>query len=215
MSAKALQLPGVGFLFVVLTAGAASAAPPNLIGAVAADVASKQVGPLERVDGRWHKDQRDCAGLVRFALRQAYRELAPNRLEQPLFVDDQGRPTDFADAQTLITKNFLRLGRQSALAQAQSGDVLAYRHDRGDEVVWHLMLVVAPAAGRQLFVVYHPGEKGAEVRSGRVADLTAQAPLEWRPVDENVAFLGVFRFRELSLLPAVSSSLSAPGGSHG
>ena len=37
---------------------------------------------------------------------------------------------------------------------------------------------------------------GAAVRTGELRRLTTEAPLEWRPVPENTAFLGFFRFKE-------------------
>jgi uncharacterized protein YfaT (DUF1175 family) len=60
------------------------------------------------------------------------------------------------------------------------------------------MIAVMPPGGAlsAALVVYHPGQPGAPVRSGALLALTRDAPLEWRPLEENPAFLGVYRFQE-------------------
>jgi hypothetical protein len=63
-----------------------------------------------KMDPLWHPDQRDCAGLVRFAYRSAYKRFFPERLSRPLWLDVRGRPTEFADAETLLTRSFAPLG---------------------------------------------------------------------------------------------------------
>lgn len=154
---------------------------------------------IEKFDPLWHPDQRDCAGLVRFAYRSAYKRFDPERLERPLWLDVQGRPTEFADAETLLTHSFVPLGRDEATAETlRTGDLVAFRQEHDSGPVFHLMLVVrtedkAHAPAR---VVYHPGEKGAAVRTGVLQRLATEAPLEWRPVPQNTAFLGFFRFKE-------------------
>ncbi|MFL5346154.1 MAG: DUF1175 family protein [Hyalangium sp.] len=154
---------------------------------------------LDKFDPLWHPDQRDCAGLVRFAYRSAYRRFFPERLEHPLWLDVQGRPTEFADAETLLTHSFVPLGRDEATAETlRTGDVVAFRQEQDSGLVFHLMLVVRPEdkAHAPARVVYHPGEKGAAVRTGVLNRLATEAPLEWRPVPQNTAFLGFFRFKE-------------------
>ncbi|MBE2253981.1 MAG: DUF1175 family protein [Myxococcus sp.] len=166
----------------------------ELLRQVTAETALAQVREL---DGRWQPEQRDCAGLVRFSLRQAYKRIAPRRLEAPLFASRTG-PTDFADAETLLSYSFKPLGRDERAASVKSGDVLAFRQERDSGDVFHLMLVVAPAdrAHAELHVVYHPGEKDAPVRVGRLSELMRDAPGAWRPVPQNPSFLGFFRFKE-------------------
>ena len=175
---------------------AAAPAPDTLLRELVARTALAQV---ERMDSSWQVAQRDCAGLVRFAYRTAYQKLRPRRLASPLWVDAQGRAVDFADARTLVTSSFALLGRdEAARGRAQSGDLLAFRQEGEAGPVFHLMLVVRPQdrAHAEPRVVYHPGAPGAAVRVGLLRELVAEAPLEWRPVPENPAFLGVFRFKE-------------------
>jgi hypothetical protein len=60
------------------------------------------------------------------------------------------------------------------------------------------MLVVASAdrAHTPARVIYHPGEPGADVRTGLLDELSRDAPAEWRPETTNPSFLGFFRFKE-------------------
>ncbi len=175
---------------------ASPAVPVELLRQAVADVALAQV---KRIDDRWQPAQRDCAGLVRFSLRQAYKRVDEHRLSRPLFTTPTGL-SDFADAETLITSSFVGLGRDLARVSAKTGDVLAFRQPRDSGDVFHLMLVVAPAdkAHAKLHVVYHPGEKDAPVRFGRLSELMRDAPGEWRPGPQNPSFLGIFRFKEWS-----------------
>ena len=172
-----------------------------LLRRVVADVAVAQVA---RPDAAWEPAQRDCAGLVRYAYRTAFKRLRPERLERPLFVDAAGHAADFADVENLVRgHSFVRLGRdEGARRRLQTGDVLVYRQDRGDDdVAWHMMLAIVPA-GAEPRVVYHPGhaspgEPPPAVRHGSLRELEREAPLLWRADIENPAFLGFFRFAEL------------------
>ncbi|MCU0701445.1 MAG: DUF1175 domain-containing protein [Myxococcaceae bacterium] len=179
---------------LTLALAAAPTPPVELLRQAMAEVAIAQV---KRIDEKWQPEQRDCAGLVRFSLRQAYRRVDPSRLERPLFTARTG-PTDFADAETLLGFSFVGLTKDVSAATVRTGDVLAFRQPRESGDVFHLMLVVAPAdrAHGEVHVVYHPGEKDAPVRAGRLSELTRDAPGEWRPVPQNPSFLGVFRFKE-------------------
>ena len=171
----------------------ATSPPPAMLRTIVAETAVEQV---KKVDPAWHPEQRDCAGLVRFAYREAFRRFSPERLEHGLWKNATGNAIPFADAETLLANNFTRIGRDDgARRQAQSGDLVAYRQRDG---TYHLMLVVrteGPAVGDAL-VVYHPGDGGPHLRVGRLADLARLAPHEWRPRPENGAFLGFYRFEE-------------------
>ncbi|MGB8932604.1 MAG: DUF1175 family protein, partial [Anaeromyxobacteraceae bacterium] len=63
-----------------LTAGGAPS--EELLRSLIAETAAAQV---EAIDPAWEEAQRDCAGLVRFAYRAAYRRLAPERVAAGLF----------------------------------------------------------------------------------------------------------------------------------
>jgi uncharacterized protein YfaT (DUF1175 family) len=164
-------------------------------------VAETAVAQARAIDPAWEERQRDCAGLVRFAYRTAYRQLAPARVAEGLFRGPDGRPAHFADAASLVRWSFAPLGRdERARAALRSGDLAAFARDDdgGPGLVMHLMLVVAPddPAHAQTLVVYHPGEPGAAVRVGRLDELIRDAPGGWRPVPENPLFLGFYRFKE-------------------
>ncbi|RKH33600.1 DUF1175 family protein [Corallococcus sicarius] len=163
------------------------------------EVAQVALGQVRAPDAAWQPAQRDCAGLIRYAYRTAYRRVASERLSSPLWKDARGEPSDFADAETLLSRNFTALGRDAATREAlRTGDVLAFRQEHDAGPVFHLMLVVRPEdrAHAPARVVYHPGEPGAPVRTGVLDSLATEAPLEWRPVPANAAFLGFFRFKE-------------------
>ncbi|CAM3612548.1 DUF1175 family protein [Corallococcus sp. ZKHCc1 1396] len=163
------------------------------------EVAQVALAQVRAPDAAWQPAQRDCAGLIRYAYRTAYRRVASERLATPLWTDTRGAPTDFADAETLLARNFTALGRDASTRDAlRTGDVVAFRQEHDAGPVFHLMLVVRPEdrAHAPARVVYHPGERGAAVRTGVLASLATEAPLEWRPVPANAAFLGFFRFKE-------------------
>jgi uncharacterized protein YfaT (DUF1175 family) len=187
-------------LLVILaapSAGADDAVPAASDALVRQRIAEVALAQLAQLDPAWSEAQRDCAGLVRFAYRSAFATLRPAARGDALFLDDHGRPSAFADAETLVTKSFVPLGRGDDARHAlRSGDVLAFRAERADgEVVWHLMLAVVPEPGVEARLVYHPGEPGAALRTGTLAALLRDAPLEWRPSVDNPAFLGFFRYR--------------------
>ncbi len=162
-----------------------------------ARVAELSLAQVRKIDPNWHPAQRDCAGLVRFVYRGAYKSLRPARLKTPLWRDGRGEPSDFADAETLIAHNFVPLGRSAqVLSRLRSGDVLAFRREENGAAVFHLMLLAREGRSGPLHVVYHPGEAGAAVRFGRLDALDREAPIEWRPSPENGSFLGFYRFKE-------------------
>ncbi|HEX9051894.1 MAG TPA: DUF1175 family protein [Anaeromyxobacter sp.] len=188
-------------LALLLAVAAAGAAPPPSEALVRRIVAETALAQLEAIDPAWDEAQRDCAGLVRFAYRAAFRRLDPARAAEGPF-RDAGRPAHFADAATLLRESFVRIGRDDAArASLLAGDLVAFaREDEGGAPVYHLMLVVRardPAHGKVL-VVYHPGEKGAAVRAGALDALARDAPPAWRPVPGNPLFLGFYRLKEWS-----------------
>src|SRR4051812_17694350 len=127
-------------LLLILVAASGSQAPsPELIRQLVAETALAQV---KRIDPGWQPEQRDCAGLVRFAFRAAFKRAWPQRLGAPLWKTGAGTPTDFADAETLVASNFAPLGRgEDARSQLQSGDLGAFRNTGAQgQPVFHLML---------------------------------------------------------------------------
>ena len=134
-------------------------------------------------DPAWHPEQRDCAGLVRYAYRQALLKLDPERVRAGLWHTAQG-PSGFADAETLLRDNFVRVD------EPRSGDLAAFARD---EEVFHLMLVVHKHS--RTLVVYATGNGPRDVRAGPLAGLQ-DAPKEWQAQASNPAFLGFYRWKE-------------------
>jgi len=164
-------------------------------------VAETAVAQVDSIDPRWHPDQRDCAGLVRFTYRAAFKTLDPKRVAGGLWRDGRGQRVPFADAETLIASNFSALGRgYDTVTRVKSGDLIAFRQQRSADAapMYHIMMVVRPEdrAHDQIHVIYHPGSRGEAVRMGSLSSLLRDAPREWQPIPENPFFLGFFRLTE-------------------
>jgi hypothetical protein len=171
-------------------------------------------------------DVADCAGLIRFAFREALRAHTPEwrrrvgldftphfpdvrsapRAEAagwPLFrVTDAPTPryAEFADAKTIVALNTVPMGRDGS--RARPGDLLYFRQPSQSQPD-HLMVFVGPShfetADRD-WVVYHTGpldEGPGEVRKARLATLARHPSARWRPVATNPNFVGVFRLAAL------------------
>ncbi len=170
-------------------------------------------------------DVADCAGLVRHAYREALRPHTPAWFQGAhlprlaAFPDVRQTPPvrdgawllfrtsraperygEFADAETIVTLNARRLGRD--VRAAAPGDLLYFRHEEADSPS-HLMVFVGPSRfdpERSDWVVYHTGPDGTspgEVRKVSLADLGQHPSPRWRPVAANPAFIGVFRLATL------------------
>lgn len=168
------------------------------------------------------EDVKDCAALVRHAVREALRAHTPEWARRvglpftPQFADVRSAPragtdglplflvssdpapkyAEFADARTLIRLNARSLGRDTrALRPA---DLLYFRQP-GQREPDHLMVFV----GRSQFesdgddwVVYHTGPLDGgpgEVRKVRLSTLMHHPAPRWRPLASNPSFVGVFR----------------------
>lgn len=171
-------------------------------------------------------DVTDCAGLVRYAMREAlrphtseWRRLAalppvaspPEVRSRPSARDGlmpmfrvaagKGALSEFADARTIVRWNATLVSRD--VADRRPGDLLYFRQPAQRQPD-HLMIVVGRSAldrSADDFVVYHTGPDEAdagELRKVRVADLARHPALRWRPLASNPAFIGVFRLRALS-----------------
>jgi len=115
-----------------------------------------------------------------------------------------GAFAQFADAQTLQRFNSHRVSR--SLSHAQPGDLLFFRQEAG-HMPFHSMIYLGPSqitAGAARYVVYHTGPDGED--SGIIRRLTTDELLrypepQWRPVESNPAFLGVYRWNILRETP--------------
>lgn len=170
------------------------------------------------VEPSFEPAQRDCAGLVRYAYREALkRHDAAFALRHPglrrlpevrafhypavpllgtrLFRVKGGatlRPEDFDEAPGAIA---LAEGSARRIeGPAAPGDLLLFRGESGA----HLMIVAR--GGDEGRVVYHTGphDQGpGEVRRVSMASLLAHPDPAWRPVAANPSFAGIYRFKIL------------------
>jgi len=106
---------------------------------------------------------------------------------------------EFADAETLRRYNTHFVSRD--LSAARPGDLLFYRQSDARSP-YHSMIYLGKsyfAEGDQ-WVIYHTGPTGkdrGEIRRVTVDDLNRHPDARWRPVPQNPAFLGVFRWNIL------------------
>jgi uncharacterized protein YfaT (DUF1175 family) len=173
---------------------------------------------------RWEPAQRDCAGLVRFAFREALHPRSPAQLAAlaappELFVPPvsdvarhllpaypriwevgvdaagRGRFDDFADAETLVGYNFRR--EPIAAADARAGDLLVYRKTLAADEPYHLMIAGGRGPGARPIVVYHNGADGADaaVRVVTLDELVRSPDPVWIPDARNPHFLGVYAWK--------------------
>lgn len=175
-----------------------------------------------KISPAWDKGQQDCAGLIRFAYREALKPrtanqranlFLPRKLHFPavsglarallpaypnvwLVGEAPPRFSHFADAETLLQRNFRQKGMDAD--SAEEGDVLAFRDSGRIDEPYHLMLVAKNRNGEKT-LVYHNGAVGKEA-GVRVVPLaafeTGQLPA-WNPSDKNPNFLGVFEWNKI------------------
>lgn len=209
---------------------AAPLAAPSLIAQVRlsdeADRAAFRAWFVLLADAAYYKpiaEVTDCAGLVRYATREALRPHTAEWLRRtglpltpaiadvrerpvaaaghmPLFriADDPRAPyAEFADAKTLVRFNARFIARDTGALRP--GDLLYYQQP-SQHTPDHLMIYVGrspfdPSATD--FVVYHTGPaddgKPGEVRKARLADLVRHPAARWRPLAPNPRFVGIFR----------------------
>ena len=167
--------------------------------------ASNQQGP----NPRWY--HRDCAGLVRFAVAEAFKAhdekwLRNNGLPNQGLPPDirlapqqksllqgwtqlDGKRAPFATAYVLIQHNTRAISKD--LNQALPGDLLFL--DQGDDQ--HLMVWT----GR--YIAYHTGTETRTdngLRAVSIKQLMQWKYTRWRPQESNPNFIGVFRLAFLS-----------------
>jgi len=106
----------------------------------------------------------------------------------------------FADAQTLWRRNTYFVGRN--ITRAAAGDLLFFHQPTG-HMPYHSMIYLGDSQLRpdgNRYVLYHTGPEGGragEIRRWTVVELQHYPEPEWRPVDSNPAFLGVYRWNIL------------------
>jgi uncharacterized protein YfaT (DUF1175 family)/uncharacterized protein YfaP (DUF2135 family) len=198
--------------------------PPSDEKAVRKSVTRLALFQAKRISPEWQDKQRDCAGLVRFAYREALRIHSPKderKLGVPSILylpplsefarrmfpdlsqmwqvgfDKEGSPRfgSFANAETLISYNFRKKTRDLRLAR--DGDLLVFQKALEDDQPYHLMIFVRSRPGN--LVVYHNGAIGeeAQVRVVRVGDLKGSPDPVWIPDVNNPYFLGVYEWNRL------------------
>ena len=214
----------IAALFVAASALCVSAGPSARLALDDTDRAAFRAWFTFLADAQFDRrsaDVIDCAGLVRHAYREALRPhpaawFQAARLPRLVSLPDvrqvppardgalllfrvarsPERFAEFADAETIVTLNSRRIGRD--VRAAEPGDLLYFRHDDADSPS-HLMVFVGESRfdrERRDWLVYHTGpDQGTpgEVRKVALADLERHPSPRWRPVSANAEFIGVFR----------------------
>jgi uncharacterized protein YfaT (DUF1175 family) len=159
----------------------------------------------------------DCSALIRYAYREAFRNhdsrwaaeanlplvlpyesIAkynyPRTPAGPSIFRTADGYAQFADARTLRRHNTRFVSRD--IRRAQPGDLLFYRNERSH----HAMIFIGPshiARDDAVYVVYHTGPEGrnpGEMRRPPLSELMSHPDAQWRPVESNPNFLGVYRW---------------------
>ena len=119
----------------------------------------------------------------------------------PFAPDDLSRNVfaEFADAETLRRFNTHFVSRD--LSTARPGDLIFYRQTDARSP-FHSMIYLGKSqfGDGDRWLVYHTGPTGkdpGEIRRVTVEDLKQHPDARWRPVPQNPAFLGVFRWNIL------------------
>ncbi|MFZ1614427.1 MAG: DUF1175 family protein [Holophaga sp.] len=187
----------------------------------------------------WEPAQRDCAGILRFAFREAWgphSEAWRNRVgfTAPSVAGDpslsmagpwrQAFPTPegwkpFAKGALLRRLACVSLGRE--MLEARPGDLIFFSRGGAHAQPDHAMALVRPDSDGQPMLLYHTGPEGSgttksegEVRRVRLDELMHHPDPEFRPLPENPAFLGVFRWKVLEGVAEKAVPATSPGGMH-
>lgn len=182
---------------------------------------------LEKPSNAWEPAQRDCAGLLRFAFREAWGphteawrdrvgfQGSPPASDPSLSIGGPWRrafPTPdgwkpFAKGAFLRRLACVPLGRD--LAEARPGDLIFFARGGAHETPDHAMAFVRPDVDGQPVLLYHTGPEGSggagEVRRVRLDELNHHPDPEFRPLPENPTFLGVYRWKILVDTPVSGS----------
>jgi len=182
---------------------------------------------LEGPSNAWEPAQRDCAGLLRFAFREAWGphteawrdrvgfQGSPAASDPSLGIGGPWRrafPTPegwqpFAKGAFLRRLACVPLGRD--LAEARPGDLIFFARGGAHASPDHAMAFVRSDVDGQPVLLYHTGPEGAagsgEVRRVRLDELMHHPDPEFRPLPENSTFLGVYRWKILVDSPVSGS----------
>ncbi len=181
---------------------------------------------LEAPSPAWEPAQRDCAGLLRFAFREAWGAhdeawrlqvgfTQPFQGRSPksgpwkgVFLTDEGWQP-FARGSQLRLHNCVFLSRD--VTSASPGDLLFFSRPGARLSPDHAMAVVRPDADGMPMLLYHTGPEapasgalpsrgshGGEVRRVRFDELMQHPNPDFRPHPDNPAFLGVYRWRVMA-----------------
>lgn len=160
---------------------------------------------------------KDCSALIRYAYREALRThdarwAAEANLPLILPYDSVAKynyprtPTgaslfrtsagfaQFADAKTLRQYNTRLVSRD--VRNARPGDLLFFRNTHSH----HTMIFIGPShisPGGASYVVYHTGPDGrdpGEMRRPSLPELMLHPDAQWRPIESNPNFLGIYRW---------------------
>lgn len=137
----------------------------------------------------------DCAALLRYAYREALRQLKTGI--SPLFATSTGE-RHFADAQTLKQYNCSFVGRE--WKEARPGDLFFYLQLEQNQP-FHTMIFLGKSQWQpdeHRYAIYHTGAKPGEIRRPAIEELLLHPEPRWRPVSGNPNFLGVYRWRILA-----------------
>ena len=160
---------------------------------------------------------RDCSGLIRFALQESLRKHDARwyervRIAPASFPDIQAFhypaiPTlgtqiyqlkegfyGFANARNLFLYNVVKVSH-SLGPEVKPGDLLFLYHPQDVAFPYHVMMYTGDG------FVYHTGGSDVsegDVRLWKTEEYLKAAPLTWLPVKENPNFLGFFRLKILN-----------------
>ena len=160
---------------------------------------------------------RDCSGLIRFALQESLRKHDTKwyervRIAPASFPDIQAFhypaiPTlgtdiyqlkegfySFANARNLYLYNVVKVSH-SLGSEVKPGDLLFLYHPQDVAFPYHVMMYTGEG------FIYHTGGSDVsegDVRLWKTEEYMKAAPLTWLPVKENPNFLGFFRLKILN-----------------
>jgi len=165
--------------------------------------------------------ERDCAGLIRFAYKEALKKhddawkkrigFIPHTSEQKFDVKKYNYPNVpvvgvkifkisnskfgvFADAYHLLKYNVEFVSKD--FSRAKPGDLLFFYHPSSIDMPYHSMIYTGDG------ILYHTGPIGVsnegELRYIKMEKLLKSFPLDWQPLPSNDKFLGFFRFKILN-----------------